>query len=223
MTTKTWTQIIKYPAMLALALAALMLAGCSSPSTTSGEIPVAATTGASTNTAVGGDISPLTPGPEILQPGDSMSIIYNDLPTVTPPWEGEIRPDGTITLILNQNFKAAGLTQSQLEQAIRDRYVPKIFKQLTVTIKPKQDSRFYYVGGEVRSPGRQLYLSRLTILKAIQSVGDFTDFAKKKKVQLTRMGSSKPIIVNCVEAMQDSNLDLEIHPGDKIYVPRRLF
>jgi len=223
MTTKTWVQIIKCSAVSALVLAATLLAGCSSTSTSSTEIPVAANSGASTNVPSGGGVSPLTPGPEILQPGDSMSVIYNDLPTLTPAWEGEIRPDGTITLILNQTFKAAGLTQSQLEQEIRERYVPKYFKQLTVTIKPKQDTRFYYVGGEVRAPGRQIYLSRITILKAIQSAGDFTDFAAKKKVQLTRTGASKPIIVNCAEAMQDSNLDLEIYPGDKIHVPRRLF
>jgi protein involved in polysaccharide export with SLBB domain len=93
---------------------------------------------------------------------------------------------------------------------------------MILTVKPKQDTRFYYVGGEVRSPGRQIYLSRITILKAIQTAGDFNDFAQKKKVQLTRSGASKPVIINCIKAMQDSALDVEIHPGDKIHVPRRI-
>jgi protein involved in polysaccharide export with SLBB domain len=145
----------------------------------------------------------------------------SDVPQVMP-WEGEIKPDGTITLLLNQTFKAAGLTRTQLEQKIRDNYVPRFYKQMTVSVKVTKETRFYYVGGEVRSPGRQIYLSRLTMTKAIQTAGDFTDFAKKSKVQLTRAGATKPIIVNVVKAMQDTTLDVEIYPGDKIHVPRRI-
>ena len=160
--------------------------------------------------------------PEILQTGDSITVMYSDLPTMTMPWEGEIKSDGTVTLILNQTFKAAGLTRTQLEKDIRERYVPRFYKQMTVSIKLTKETRFYYVGGEVRGPGRQIYLSRLTISKAIQTAGDFTDFAKKTKVQLTRSGATKPIIINVVKAMQDATLDVEIYPGDKIHVPRRI-
>ena len=137
--------------------------------------------------------------------------------------QGEIKPDGTITLTLNQTFKAAGVTRAQLEKDIRERYVPRYYKQMTVGIKLTRDTRFYYVGGEVRAPGRQLYLGRITILKAIQSAGDFNDFAQKKKVELTRSGASKLVIVNCAKAMHDSSLDVEIYPGDKIHVPRRFW
>jgi polysaccharide export outer membrane protein len=222
MTTKTWIKIIKYHTTFALVVAALMLAGCGTTPTDSGESSSAGYTGAVTNASQTPDARENAPSPEILQPGDSISVTYSDLPTMTMPWEGEIKPDGTITLLLNQNFKAAGLTRAQLEKEIRDRYVPSFFKQMTVTIKPKQDTRFYYVGGEVRNPGRQVYLSRITILKAIQSAGDFTGFAKQKGVKLTRSGASKPIIVNCVKAREDSKLDVEIYPGDTIHVPRRL-
>jgi polysaccharide export outer membrane protein len=152
-----------------------------------------------------------------------MSVSFADTPTMIMPWEGEIKPDGTITLSLNQTFKAAGVTRSQLEKDIRERYVPRYYKQMTVGIKLTRDTRFYYVGGEVRAPGRQLYLGRITILKAIQSAGDFNDFAQKKKVELTRSGASKLVIVNCAKAMHDSSLDVEIYPGDKIHVPRRFW
>ena len=63
----------------------------------------------------------------------------------------------------------------------------------------------------------------MTVLKAIQSASDFTDFAKKKKVQLTRSNGRKKETINCEKARQDPKLDLPIYPGDNIYVPRRFW
>jgi protein involved in polysaccharide export with SLBB domain len=223
MTTKPWFKIIKYPATFALALVALALAGCSTTSKDSFGNSAADVSSAATNATAAPDVRQNANDPEILQPGDSISVMYSDLPTMTMPWEGEIKSDGTITLLLNQTFKAAGLNRTQLEKEIRERYVPRFYKQMTVSIKLTKETRFYYVGGEVRGPGRQIYLSRLTISKAIQTAGDFTDFAKKKKVELTRAGATKPIIINVVKAMQDATLDVEIYPGDKIHVPRRIW
>ena len=222
MTTKTWIKIIKYPATFALALAALMLAGCGTTSKDSFGNPAAEVSGSGTNATAAPDAARDPNYPEILQPGDSISVIYSDLPTMTMPWEGEIKSDGTVTLLLNQTFKAAGLTRTQLEKDIRTNYVPRFYKQMTVSVSLTKQTRFYYVGGEVRGPGRQFYLGRLTISKAIQSAGDFTDFAKKTKVELTRSGASKPIIINVPKAMRDATLDVEIYPGDKIHVPRRI-
>lgn len=160
--------------------------------------------------------------PELLQVGDTLFITFHDLPTATMPVEAQIRPDGTITLMEDQTFKAAGMTRSKLEREIRDRYVPAYFRSMTVLIKPKEDTRLYYVGGEVRAPGGQFYRTRTTVIKAIQSAGDFTDFANKRKVELTRSGASKPIIINANKARTNSALDLEVYPGDRIHVPRRV-
>ena len=82
-----------------------------------------------------------------------------------PPFEEKIKEDGTITLLLNQTFKAAGKTRGELEKEIRERYVPRLLQYMTVTVK--QQDRWYYVDGEVKSPNRQIYNSRITVLKAI--------------------------------------------------------
>ena len=63
------------------------------------------------------------------------------------------------------------------------------------------------MNGEVRAPSRQIYNSRITVLKAIASAGGFTDFANKKKVRLTRV-DGRTQTVNCVKA-----LDNPIGPG----------
>ncbi len=91
---------------------------------------------------------------------------------------------------------------------------------MTVSVTPEVNTQFYYVDGEVKRPDRQIYLSRITVLKAIASANGFTDFARKGAVVLTRVDGRKQTI-DCIKAIQDSSMDLEIYPGDKIYVPRK--
>jgi serine/threonine protein kinase len=85
---------------------------------------------------------------------------------------------------------------------------------------PVEGGRWYYVSGEIRSPGRHAYDSRITLLQAITSAGDFTDFADKERVKLTSADGHSQI-VNCLKALDDPSLDLGLQPGDTIYVPRR--
>jgi polysaccharide export outer membrane protein len=162
------------------------------------------------------------PEVEVLGVGSSLTITLMDTPAPISTFDGKIKEDGTITLTLNQLFTAAGKTPGALEQEIRARYVPKYFKYMTVSVKQEATTLWYYVDGEVRQPSRQIYSTRITVLKAIASAGGFTDFANKKKVRLTR-ADGRTQIINCVKAQANPSLDLEIYPGDKIYVPRRFW
>ena len=162
------------------------------------------------------------PEPEVLRVGDSLTVSFTDTPQTIPPFEEKIKEDGTITLTLNQIFKAEGKTRGELEKDIRARYVPDYFKYMTVTVKQQESTRWYYLNGEVRSPARQIYNSRITVLKAIASAGGFTDFANKKKVRLTRV-DGRTQTVNCVKALDNPALDPEVYPGDTIHVPRRIW
>ena len=92
---------------------------------------------------------------------------------------------------------------------------------LSVVAKPGESNRWYYVSGEVRSPGRWPYEGRITLLQAIASAGDFTDLASKRNVQL-RHADGRSQSVNCSKAVSDPTLDLEVQPGDTIFVKRRL-
>jgi protein involved in polysaccharide export with SLBB domain len=162
------------------------------------------------------------PEPQVLHIGSSVTITFMDTPIPIPPFEGKIKDDGTITLTLNQTFKADGKTPGELEKEIRARYVPDYLKLLTVTVKQDTSTQWYYVNGEVRSPARQVYVSRITVLKVIASASGFTDFANKKKVKLTRL-DGRMMTVNCVKALDNPALDPEVYPGDTIHVPRKLW
>ena len=60
------------------------------------------------------------------------------------------------------------------------------------------------------------------MLQAITIAGGFTDFARKSRVRLTR-ANKKIFYEDCKKALEHPDLDLEIFPGDVVYVPKRLW
>ena len=105
-----------------------------------------------------------------------------------------------------------------LEDEIQKLYVPKYFVYLTVNIQ--YADRFYYVGGQVRSPSKFPYVSEITILKAIDAAGGFTDYANKKSVLIKR-ATGKLEKVDCEKALTTPTKDVPIYPNDKIEVNMR--
>jgi protein involved in polysaccharide export with SLBB domain len=202
----------RWAAVCGLLAAGCLLAGCHSPSP---------------SPSVADPPSPATPGgsafaPVPFRPGDKVTIIFGDLPSIEPAHAVQVREDGTVTLLQNKTFTFAGKRPGVLEQEIRDFYVPRYYKYMTVNIQPEAQTLFYYVDGEVKTPARQTYIERTTVLKAIASASGFTDFAKKSAVTLTRLDGRK-YTINCKKARVHPELDLEVYPGDKIYVPRKLW
>ena len=173
---------------------------------------------------------PVSPPPAILSPsntpvgtilvGEMVTVTFSDLPDKVLIPEGKMRiaEDGKITLHLNVTVHAAGKTTRQLEQEIRSLYVPKYYNYMTVTVKTEE--RVYFVGGEVRNPNRQFYVGPITVLRAIDTAGGFTDFANRSNIELTRQGGQK-IRINYKKALKDPKLDPEVYPNDQIIVHRR--
>jgi polysaccharide export outer membrane protein len=117
--------------------------------------------------------------------------------------------------------KAAGKTPGELQDAIHDLYVPHYYTHLTITVKTTGD-RVYYVRGEVKTPGRQIYVGQITVTKAITSAGDFTDFANRKKIWLIRVNGQR-FRLNCIRILDGRDPDPPVYPGDQIEVARSIF
>ncbi len=206
-----------------LLLAGLIFSGCSSSSneilfSDSPQPPSALTgtgTGATSTDATSGDLIAAR-----FHPGDTVTVDFSGTIQPIPENIQTVTENGTITLPYLGAVRAAGLTSGELQNEIHDLYVPKYYVRLTVTVSSPQ--RVFYVGGEVKQPGRELYVGQTTVTKAIQSAGDFTDFANQKKVWLIRSNGER-IKVNCIKALQDPSLDPPVYPGDQIQVPRRIF
>jgi polysaccharide export outer membrane protein len=187
----------------------------------SGPATNGAVSSAATNATPAGDgraLATLLQNADRFAVGDLITVKFSGTIDNIPPHEERTKDDGNITLPLIGAVQAAGKTPTELQKEIHDRYVPDYYKRLTVIVTGEQ--RVYYVGGQVRQPGRQVYLGTTTVTKAIQSAGDFTDFAAKRRVELTR-ADEKTITLDCVKAAKDPSLDLPVYPGDKINVPLR--
>jgi len=158
----------------------------------------------------------------IISTADVLLITFTDTPTPIQPLEVKVQDDGTIKLYYNEIFKADGLTTTQLEQEIQQRYVPKYFTRLTVMVNHQGATRYYFVDGEVRQPGQKPYVGRITVTQAISASSGFTDFANKTKVRLIR-ANGKIEYVNAKKALKDPKLDRWVYPNDKIYVKRTIW
>jgi polysaccharide export outer membrane protein len=157
---------------------------------------------------------------DMVRVGERLTIVFSDLPAPgLPNHEVTVSSDGMISLPFNQHVKAAGKSRQQLQQDIRSIYVPSYYKQMSVNVRA--DERVFTVGGEVRNPSRQVFVGTMTVLKAIASVGGFTDFADKRRVDITRSNGEK-LTIDAVKAQENpQQFDVPIYPDDRIHVHRR--
>lgn len=157
-----------------------------------------------------------------LRVGDLLTVTFSDLPPPhnLPDHKERIREDGKITLHYNVAVDAAGKTPGELQEDIRKAYVPRYYVNLTVTVKTEE--RVFYVGGEVKVPNRQYYIADMTVLRAVQTAGDFTDFANRKNIELIRSNGQK-YKINWYKAIKDPKLDLPVFPNDYIIIHKKRF
>lgn len=194
--------------LFAVVLSAVYLTGCATD-TQQKSSPTASTAG---------DVERFDP----LRVGDQIRVDFSGTPTPIPFVQTEIKGDGTIRMDFVGDIKAAGKTPGELEQAIEAAYVPAYYTHLSVSVTPV--ARYFYVEGEINpgAGGKQLYTGQITVTRAIAAAGDFSPFADRKHVLLYRFDGTKKT-VNCIKALDDPKLDLNVYPGDKIVIKRRLW
>jgi protein involved in polysaccharide export with SLBB domain len=158
-----------------------------------------------------------------LRIGDRIQVELSGIAELVTSQPQEINAEGKIHLTHIGDVKAAGKSPSALEKEIEGRYVPQWYPHVTVTVTPLV--RYYYVAGQVNnnSGGRIMYGGPTTVLRAISSAGDFTPFANRRKVQITRADGVTVENEDCLEALKHPEKDLPVYPGDFIFVGRRGF
>lgn len=150
--------------------------------------------------------------------GDRLRISLLDIPEPELDKEFDVRNDGTVNLQLLGSIKAAGKKFGQFERDVQTAYITnKFFARITVVVKP--DVRFYTVAGAVNAPTRVVYVGQTTVLRAIATCGDFTEFANRRRVEITRANGKKEVM-DCNKARKDPRFDRQICPGDYVFVPR---
>jgi len=138
-----------------------------------------------------------------------------------------VRPDGTVTMPLVGDIKAAGLAPDQLRETIRQRlqaYLKGSIPNITVAVTDVVSYRFTVSGavfqGGSFTPGRYV-----TVMEAIAMAGGLTRFAKPDQIIVNRVEASTgqlrriPIDYEKISSGAALAQNIVILPGDSVYVP----
>jgi len=210
---------------LAALLGIGVLAGCRGPS----DNPPIPVSGAGMTAAPGGGAPPSGLGPadevvseDIIRNGDTLTMRIMVTDTVKYNEQDRVDEFGNITVPHLETVKAAGLTSAQLETHIREQLVAGEFYVDPQVIVILGRDRYFWVSGEVTNRIGQIpYSVGLTLTRAIAMAGGFNEWANRREVSLTR--GNEVFTIDAEAAIKDPNRDVEIRPGDRIYVKRRLF
>jgi len=143
---------------------------------------------------------------------------------------------GQIRVPLLGTVKISGMTVRDAEEFIQNSYIDnRLLRHPMVTIRVADyAAKEVSVFGAVVSPGKlefPIEAGKLSIVDVIAAMGGFTGIAKSNAVQVTRSDSSgqKNEFKVDVESMitdrkrKKKTDDVEIIPGDVIFVPERIF
>ena len=135
-----------------------------------------------------------------------------------------VQPDGFISL----NSAGSVLAEGQTMQELAERIVRacSFMHEPEVRIVLKDfEKPFFLAGGQVGRPGKYELRSRTTLTEAVTIAGGFTDASKHSQVVLFRKAGdglveARLLNAKAMLAARDLGEDLEVRPGDMIYVPQ---
>lgn len=142
--------------------------------------------------------------------------------------EATIRPDGTITMPLVGDIKAAGQTPTSLKALIKTKlqnYVKlQSGNEVTVSVKSWKSYRFT-IQGEVGHPGVITADQYVRVADALALAGGPSRFAKRNEIVLMRRdpqtGKIKniPLDYDLVASGKRQDMNIYMLSGDTIWVP----
>lgn len=161
----------------------------------------------------------------ILGVGDELSIHVRADQTLST--DVVIRPDGTITMPIVGDFKAAGETPTALKNKIRAKLVEFVKiegTELTVAVS-EINSYHFSVSGEVETAGVYSAAYYVTVVEAVALAGGFSRFASRNNMKLMRRDPSTgdvrviPLVYDLLASGKRPDMNLYLLPGDALYVP----
>lgn len=162
---------------------------------------------------------------EVLGAGDVVEVrIFNE-----PDLSGvhQVSDNGTIRMPLVGTVSAAGLTPDQLSQSITQSYNERFLKNAEVSLFVKErNSQKVFVLGQVAKPGPvAIDTGKMTVIEAIARAGGTTKLADASRALLTRErdGKTLRVAVDVAAIGRGQAADVELQPGDILFVPETLF
>lgn len=152
-------------------------------------------------------------GPYLLDTGDQLRVFVYGQPNLSRIYT--VDHAGRITVPLIGNVNARGRTTYSVAAAIRDGLGRDFVRDPQVTVDIQQ-TRPFFILGEVRNAGQYPYVSGMTVETAVAIAGGYTDRANKRRFKVTRR-------INGVVDIVEASADYVIDAGDTVVVYERFF
>lgn len=154
-----------------------------------------------------------------LKVGDGVIIALRGIPH-SEQIECLVDEWGTISLPLINEVEVTGLSASELAKKIRQIYIDQgIYKNININVMIP--TRYYFMQGEVRQPGRYQLVSAVRLSQAIASAAGFTNFANGTVLVRRNGGVYKTVKAKKLD--QNPEDDILLEPGDIIEALRGIF
>jgi polysaccharide export outer membrane protein len=109
-----------------------------------------------------------------------------------------VTPEGTISLPLIGSTHVQGLTLPELKREVNERYRERIDGMEIMPVLTQRAPRFFYVLGEVRTPGRFEMTGPTTVLQALSMAGSWNVGAHISQVVVFRRGDDWRLMATMV-------------------------
>jgi len=145
--------------------------------------------------------------------GDKLRVtVYNEKDL---SGDFEVNDQGLVALPLIGPVKVGGLTISEAQDLITQKYGKDYLVNPRVTVEVL-NYRPFFILGEVKNPGSYPYVSGMTVLNAVALAGGYTPRANRNNITVKRAANPQG---NEVEVQEDS----AVLPGDVIRIHERFF
>ena len=150
---------------------------------------------------------------------DSYNEELNELPAL------KVDIDGTVQLPELGAVHVAGLTRTEIEALLREKYSP-IYTDVDPMVAIRTENKKYFIFGEVGLEGEKKFEGDLTVFEAVRGADPLLSSANLGRVRLIRADPKDPLIIYVdIEDMMsgDSTFNVKVQELDIIFVPPTLF
>lgn len=157
--------------------------------------------------------------------GKAINITISNVPAedkATVNGTYPVSDSGMINMPLIGQVRAAGLSNSALQNVLQERYKSEgIYTNPTIQVIISGESgtivqETVTIGGQVRRPGPVPYAKELTLWQAIQAAGGATEFGSMRRVKLYRDGRHQTYDVTKPQFMA-----IPLQRNDTIEIPQK--
>jgi polysaccharide export outer membrane protein len=139
-----------------------------------------------------------------------------------------VQPDGYVTLKGAGSIFVEGQSVPELTETVKAAYAKTLHDPVIAVALKDFEKPYFIASGQVEKPGKYDLRSDLTVTEGVAIAGGFNDKAKHSQVVLFRPvpgGGYEAKLLNVKKLLASRNLseDVQLQPGDMLYVPQSAF